>query len=101
MLQGTLACSLRAPCDQFSKKARHLCGVFAVWKKNGDQRLINDTRIPNTAFEASGPVALATGQYFARINMDTNEPIFVSGVDVQVAFHAMGLPEPFQDMFAP
>ena len=32
--------------------------------------------------------------------MDTSEPIFVSRVDIQVAFYAIGLPEPFQDIFA-
>ena len=32
--------------------------------------------------------------------MDTNEPIIVGGVDIQVAFYAIGLPEAFQDVFA-
>ena len=34
------------------------------------------------------------------MNVDTNDPIFVSGVDIQVAFYAIGLLEPFWDMFA-
>ena len=72
----------------FPKKAHHHCGVFAVLK-NVDQRLIIDARIPNTAFEALDLVALATGQSFARVNVDTNDPIFVSGVDIQLAFYAM------------
>ena len=45
-------------------------------------------------------VALATGQSFAWVSVGTNDPIFVSGVDIQVAFCALGLLEPFQDMFA-
>ena len=32
--------------------------------------------------------------------VDANDPIIVSGVDIQVAFYAIGLPEHFQDMFA-
>ena len=96
----TFACSLRAWCDHISKKtARHHCAVFAVWKKNR-QRLIVDARIPNTVFEAPDPVALATGQSFARVNVHTNDPIYVSDVDIQVAFYATGLLEPFQDIFA-
>ena len=34
------------------------------------------------------------------VDVDTNDPIFVGGVDIQVAFHAIGLPGAFQDMFA-
>ena len=90
---GTIACSLRARCDQISrKKARHHFGVFAVWKKNRDQRLIIDASIPNSAFETPDPVALATGQSSARVNVDTNDRIFVGGVDIHVAFYAIGLP---------
>ena len=85
---------------KFRKKSGHHCGVLAVWKKNGDQRLSIDARIPSTAFEAPDPVALATGQSFARVNVNTNDPIFVGGVDMQVAFYAVGLPEAFQDMLA-
>ena len=41
--------------------------------------------------EAPHPVALATGQSFARLCADTNDPICVSGVHTQVAFYAMGM----------
>ena len=58
------------------------------------------TRIPNNSFEAPDPVALATGQSFALMEVGANDPIFVIGADIQVAFYATGLPEPFQDMFA-
>ena len=34
------------------------------------------------------------------MNVDTNGPMLVSGVDMQVAFYAIELPELFQDMFA-
>ena len=84
---------------KFRRTARHHCGVFAVWNKNRDRHLI-DARIPNTAFELPDPVALATGQSFARVSVDTNDPIYVCGVDMQVAFHTMGLLEPFQDLLA-
>ena len=67
---------------KFRQKAHHHCGVFPVWKKNGDQRLNIDARIPNTAFEAPDPVALATGQSFARVNVYTNDAIYVGGVDI-------------------
>ena len=36
--------------------------------------------------------ALATGHSFALINVDANEPIFLSGVDIQVAFYAVDCP---------
>ena len=68
--------------------------------KRLETKLIIDARIPNMAFEASDLVALATGQSFARVNVDSNEPIFVGGVDIQVALYAKGLPEDFQKMFA-
>ena len=69
---------------KFRKKARYHCEVPAVRNKNGNQRLINDARIPNTACDAPDPVALATAQSCARVNVDTNDPTFVSGVDIQV-----------------
>ena len=78
----------RALCEhgvlKFRKRARHHCGVFAVWKKKGDQRLIIDARIPNTALDAPDPVALNIGRSCARVNVATNDPIFVSAVDIQV-----------------
>ena len=40
------------------------------------------------------------GQSFAQVNVDTNDPIFLSGVDTQVVFYAMGIPEAFRDVFA-
>ena len=58
-----------------------LCG-----KKNRDQQFIIDACVPNTAFEALDPVALATGQSSARVSVDTNDPTYVSGIDFQVAF---------------
>ena len=88
---GTSACSLRAWCNQISKEGPSL----ASWR----QRFI-DTSIPNTAFEARDPVTHATRQSFAQMNVDTNVPIFVGGVDIQVSFYAIGQLEAFQDIFA-
>ena len=92
---GAFASSFRAWCDQVPKKeARRHCGVFfTIWKWYRDQRLIIDVCIPNTAFEAPDPVALATGQSFSSVKVYTNEPVFVSGVDIQVVFNATGLLE--------
>ena len=64
------------------------------------QRLIIDARVTNTAFEALDPGTLATRQSFARVKVETNDPTFASGADMQVAFYATGLREPFQDVFA-
>ena len=34
------------------------------------------------------------------MNLEMNDPICVIGVDIRVAFYAIGVPDPFQDMFA-
>ena len=97
-IQGTFACSLRAWHDQISKKSPSSLWSLGRLEKEWRRRLIIDARIPNTACVA--PDAVEPGQSFARVNVDTNEPIFVSGVDIKVAFYALGLPKPFQAMFA-
>ena len=80
---------------KFREESWHHCWVFAIWKTNGDPRFIIAARVTNTAFEARASVVLGTGQSFARVSGDTRDPNFVASVDIQVAFHAIGLPEPF------
>ena len=72
-------------------------GRSSLWSlcQIGDQRLIIDARFPNTALEALGLAAFVTRQSFARVNVDTNDPIFASGVDIQVAFYSIGPTEVF------
>ena len=94
---GVVAC--RKLCRPLVASANFLRALFELGV-NGDQRLIIDARFPNTAFEAPDLLVLATGQSLARVNADTNDLIFVCGVDIQVAFHDMGLPEALQNMFA-
>ena len=54
---------------------------------------------PTYCFLGAGSGHARRGQSFAWVNVDTHDPICVGGVDIQVAFYAIGLPEPFQDMF--
>ena len=90
------AWSLPAWCIQISNE-----GPSSLWSLC---RLEKEWRAPHhrrtSAFEAADPVALAKGQSFARVDVDTNDPIFVGGVDIHVAFYAAGLAEAFQDLFA-
>ena len=82
---------------------RHSCrkkvGAFAVWKKNGEQRLVIDARIANCSFEDSDAVHLATGQSFGAIEAEEGPPIWVGGVDIAVAFYAMELPAELREYF--
>ena len=84
---------------KFGKTARHHCGVFAVWKKSRDNVSLS-MRIAQKCFRGarSGPVR--HGPILHAGDVDTNDPICIRGVDIQVAFYAVGLPDPFQDMFA-
>ena len=76
---GAFASSFRAWCDQVPKKeARRHCGVFTVSKRSRDQRLIIDACIQNTPFEAPDPVALPTGQSFARWTQMNRSSLVVS-----------------------
>ena len=72
-------------------------GAFCVWKKDGQQRLVLDARLANCYFGQALPVELATGQSFARVEVDGHGPVEVGGVDIAVAFYAIQLPETFQE----
>ena len=50
-------------------------GIFCVWKKNGQQRLVIDVRRPNCYFAPPDAVHLATSQTFSGINVDEGEQI--------------------------
>ena len=79
--------------------ARRCVGVFfAVWKRVETNASFRHA-YPKYCFRGAGS-GLATRQSFARVSVDTSDPINAGGVDVQMAFYATGLPEPFQDMFA-
>eukprot|EP00974_Lingulodinium_polyedra_P036704 3518802-Lingulodinium_polyedra.AAC.1 len=45
-------------------------GLFAVWKKEGRQRLIADARLSNVLFTPCAPVELATGQALGAIESE-------------------------------
>ena len=72
-----------------------LCRLQEAWRP-APQKI--DALIPNTALKRRIRSRSPRDNFrtFYRVNV----PIFVSGVDIQVAFHATGLPESFQDMFA-
>ena len=79
---------IRYGCD-----ARGKVGCFTVRKKNGDQRLVIDCRRTNAHFGPPKHVNLATGASFGEICVDESGPIWIGGVDIEVAFYAIGLPE--------
>ena len=83
----------------FKRNVKETVGLFAVWKKNGEQRLILDGRGPNLRWADSPPARLATGQSFAAIVAEGEQPLEIGGVDIAVAFYAMGLPAELQEYF--
>ena len=75
------------------------CGLFAVHKKGGKQRLIVDARISNCCFTDSKPVHLCTGATLGSVVMEEGERLYVGQVDIENAFCNMLLPECLVDFF--
>ena len=75
-------------------------GIFAVWKKEGRQRLILDARVANLWFEAPEHVSLCTASGFAQLELEEDEQLFVGGIDTKDAFYQMGLPPALERFFA-
>eukprot|EP00971_Amphidinium_carterae_P350810 6491752-Amphidinium_carterae.1 len=77
-VMGLLSCGLLEFCQDSVCQT----GLFAVWKKNGKQRLILDARHCNLHFEAPDPVRLATGQSFGALEVDQGASIYLGQVDI-------------------
>eukprot|EP00973_Karenia_brevis_P089421 12397685-Karenia_brevis.AAC.1 len=67
----------------FRRSVKGNVGLFTVAKKNGDQRLIVDGRLPNLAFEEPDTVQLASGEVFGRLEANPGEPPEVAEADIE------------------
>ena len=61
--------------------------------------MIIDARPANCHFEDADSVRLCTSQSFVEVRADDQEPLFISGVDIEVAFYAIELPEWLRPLF--
>ena len=76
---------------EYRRECTERVGAFTVWKKSGRQRLVIDCRAANLHFEQPERVHLATGSAFARLAVDSGEPVKVGGVDIADAFYNIQL----------
>ena len=66
--------------------------MFAVKKKNDEQRLVLDCRYSSCHFSEPPKVQLASGQSFASIEVEPGQQVWLGNVDIKVAFYGMQLP---------
>jgi hypothetical protein len=66
-----------------------VCGLFAVWRRNGRQRLIVDARRSNQWFTASPHTALATRDSFSRLVAAFAMAVELGQTDIQDAFYQL------------
>ncbi|CAK0856369.1 unnamed protein product [Prorocentrum cordatum] len=78
---------------EYRRSCKKSAGPFCAWKKGGEQRLILDCRVGNCWFKGAPGVSPATGDSFGRLEIEGAEPVYVSGVDIEVAFYSICLPE--------
>ena len=78
---------------RFAAKCEERVGIFAVKKKNDEQRLILDCRHASCHFTDPPKVHLASGAAFASIEVEPGQQVYLGNVDIKVAFYAMELPE--------
>ena len=74
------------------KRPKCRVGMFAVNKKNNEQRLVLDARYSSCYFTDPPKVHLASGGAFASIEVEPGQQVWLGNVDIQVAFYAMELP---------
>ena len=74
-------------------------GIVFVFKKDGTLRLILDGRVASEMFKPAPKVKLATGGSFAYVEVDSHNPIWISGVDISNAFYALQLPPYYRRFF--
>ena len=82
----------------FAAGCRCRVGMFAVKKKNGEQRLVLARSSP-CYFDDPPKAHLASGQAFASIEVEPGQQAWLGIVDVQVAFYAMQLPAALMTYF--
>ena len=74
------------------KQPKCRVGLFAVNKKNNEQRLVLHARYSSCYFTDLPEVHLASGGTFASIEVEPGQQVWLGNVDIQVAFYAMELP---------
>ena len=84
---------------EYRRSGKARCGLFAVHKKGGRQRLIVDARLSNCCFTDSKPVSLCSGATLGAIKMEEGEKLYVGQVDIENAFYGMFLPEELVPFF--
>ena len=77
---------------QYKAKSECRVGMFAVKKKNDEQRLVLDCRYSSCYFKDPPKVHLASGQSFASIEVEPGQQVGLGNVYIEVAFYAMQLP---------
>ena len=68
-------------------------GLFFVKKKNGDLRLIFDTRRPNCWYKDPSSVALFSGESLSSLEVSSTDHIHLRTGDVECCFYQYALPE--------
>eukprot|EP00971_Amphidinium_carterae_P152973 3032700-Amphidinium_carterae.1 len=96
---GLVVALLERGLLEFHERSVCQTGVFAVWKKNGKQRLILDARWSNLNFEGPDDVRLATGQSFGALEVDQGSPVCLGQVDIADAFYTLLLPKELRTLF--
>ena len=74
-------------------------GFFFVAKKNGDQRLVFDTRVLNTEFVSPISTHLPSAASFAAVEVPEGETACLASADISNAFYNMMLPEDLARVF--
>ena len=72
---------------EWCEQVRECCGLFAVWKKSGKQRLIIDARRSNLWFRPPPKTRLASGDSFSRLHAMAGEALGLGQTDIQDAFY--------------
>eukprot|EP00974_Lingulodinium_polyedra_P133641 11226424-Lingulodinium_polyedra.AAC.1 len=71
----------------WTRKPLERAAVFFVHKKDGMQRMIIDCRRANRRFRAPPGVVLATPECLARLEMESERPLYMCEGDVENCFY--------------
>ena len=77
---------------KFTTECERRVGMFAVKKKNDEQRLVPDCRYSSCHFSDPPKVQLASGQSFASIEVEPGQQVWLGNVDIKVASYAVQVP---------
>eukprot|EP00973_Karenia_brevis_P047247 6558152-Karenia_brevis.AAC.1 len=74
-------------------------GVFFVRKKNGDLRIIFDTRALNCAFKEPPSTILPSAASFASLETDPGRDFYFGSADLSNCFYSFEVPESMSEYF--